>query len=229
MTQRRVRILGWTFIWGSLLIFGYLGWELFVTDLFNSRVQAAAAADLDTTLERARANPAPTQEFQVPDTEATVAFYPEDAPEEGSGFARLSIPRLDVDVVVFQGVSRDTLAQGPGHMPGTPLPGQPGNAVISGHRTTHGRPFFDLDQLVEGDHIEIESAIGTSVYEVRSSFVVQPTDVWVAKDEIGGWLTLTTCNPKFSAKQRLIIRAELVDGPNLGYVRLLEGRSNELT
>jgi sortase A len=229
VTQRRVRILGWTLIWGSALIFGFLGWQLFVTDLFNSRVQAAAAVNLDMNIERARANPIPSEEFGVPNSQSTVDFHPEDVPEEGAELARLRIPRLGLAVVVFEGVSRDTLAMGPGHIPGTPLPGQPGNAVISGHRTTHGRPFFDLDQLSEGDHIDVETAIGTSVYEVRKSFVVQPTDVWVTDDVVGGWLTLTTCNPKFSARQRLIISAELVEGPNLDYVRLLEGRVDELT
>ena len=115
-------------------------------------------------------------------------------------------------------------------MPGTALPGQPGNAVISGHRTTYGRPFFDLDQLQPGDRIEIETAIGTHVYELREgSFIVAPTDVWVAEPRDGAWLTLTTCNPKFSARERLIVTAELVSGPNLEYVRALEERLTGLS
>ena len=118
---------------------------------------------------------------------------------------------------------------GPGHMPGTALPGQPGNAVISGHRTTYGRPFFDFDQLVPGDRIEIETAIGLHVYEVDDSFIVEPTEVWVTEDKPGGWLTLTTCNPKFSARERLIITARLVQGPNLDYVNALEERMQTLS
>jgi sortase A len=109
-------------------------------------------------------------------------------------------------------------------MPGTPLPGQPGNAVISGHRTTYGRPFFDFDLLEPGDRIEVETSIGIHVYEVRESLIVAPTDVWVTDDKAGGWLTLTTCNPKFSARERLIISAEMIDGPNLAYIEDLEGR-----
>jgi sortase A len=134
-----------------------------------------------------------------------------------------------LDAVVFEGVSVDTLTKGPGHMPGTPVPGQPGNSVISGHRTTYGRPFFDFDQLGPGDRIELETAIGLHVYEVRESFVVEPTDVWVVDDRPGAWLTLTTCNPKFSARERLIITAELVQGPNLVYVESLEGRLDSLS
>ena len=63
------------------------------------------------------------------------------------------------------------------------------------------------------------------VYVVRDSFVVKPTDVWVTEDREGSWLTMTTCNPKFSARERLIITAELVEGPNAAYISLLlEGR-----
>ena len=113
----------------------------------------------------------------------------------GEPFARLIIDRIALDAVVFEGVDRTTLKSGPGHMPGTPLPGQPGNAVISGHRTTYGRPFFDLDLLVVGDEIEVETALGISTYAVREILIVAPTDVWVADNMDGAWLTLTTCHP----------------------------------
>jgi sortase (surface protein transpeptidase) len=66
--------------------------------------------------------------------------------------------------------------------------------------------------------VEIETAIGTHVYEVRESFIVAPTDVWVTNQRDGGWLTLTTCNPKYSARERLIVTAELMSGPNAEYV-----------
>lgn len=135
--------------------------------------------------------------------------------------------------VVFEGTSRATLKLGPGHMVDTPLPGQPGNAVISGHRTTYHAPFNRLDELEEGDPIIVETAIGTHVYVVRDPgtivdptsvlamgegggwFAVRPTALWVkdAPDD-GAWLTLTTCHPEYSARQRLIVVAELVAGPN---------------
>jgi sortase A len=109
-------------------------------------------------------------------------------------------------------------------MPKTPLPGQPGNAVISGHRTTYGRPFFDFDLLEQGDRIQVSSSSGTHVYEVREVAIVAPTDVWVIDPRPGGWLTLTTCHPKFSARQRLVVWAEMVEGPNLDYVRLHQAK-----
>ena len=119
---------------------------------------------------------------------------------------------------------RQTLKSGPGHMESTALPGQPGNSVLSGHRTTHGRPFFDFDLLEIGDSIEVETAVGVHVYRIREMRIVQPTDVWVTDDRPGGWMTLTTCNPKFSARERLVVWAEMVSGPNYQFIQLHEAR-----
>lgn len=223
--RRKIQIVGWTLIWSGAFVLGYVGWELVGTDFLNARVQAQAQDEIVAALEDARVDLPPPQDIPAP---VAVEFHPENIPEAGSGFAVIRVPKLGLDAVVFEGVDRETLQKGPGHMPGTSVPGQPGNAVISGHRTTYGRPFFDFDQLVAGDRIEIESSIGVHVYEVRRSEIVKPTDVWVTDDLPGGWLTLTTCNPKFSARERLVVFAEMVDGPNLAYVRFLEDRLDEL-
>lgn len=221
MSRRSVSITGWTLIWLGVLIFGYLGWQLFGTDVVNARVQADAVVALERRLEESTSEPPQVEE--VPDDEGEVVeHFKEDLPAEDTGFARLRVPAVGLDAVVFEGVSAPILAKGPGHIPGTALPGQPGNSVISGHRTTYGRPFHDFDLLRAGDRIEVETAIGNHVYLVRESFIVAPTDVWVTDDRPGAWLTLTTCNPKYSARERLIITAELVEGPNFEYVQLLE-------
>lgn len=219
-------IVGWTLIWGGLLTFGYLGWQLLGTDVLNARVQAEAAETLDRHLQVAVEEPPVVVEVVEEEAEGEevlqVEHFQEAPPAEDEGFARLSVPSLELEAVVFEGVSTATLAKGPGHMPGTPLPGQPGNSVISGHRTTYGRPFYDFDLLGAGDRIEVETSIGLHVYEVRESFVVAPTDVWVTDDKPGAWLTLTTCHPRFSARERLIVTAELVEGPNFDYVQFLD-------
>lgn len=245
VVRRNIQTLGWTLIWSSLFIFGYLGWQLFGTDLVNAGVQADSSEQFATYLE-ARPQPQADQidvdqylssgsedgetvpldpEPPTGQGEETVPFYPETPPGQGEELAFLRIPSIAVDEVVFQGVDTETLRKGPGHMSGTPLPGQPGNAVLSGHRTTYGRPFFDFDLLAPGDRIEVETSIGTHVYEVREIQVVQPTDVWVTDERPGGWLTLTTCNPKFSARQRLVVWAEMVAGPNLEFIEVHRQRT----
>lgn len=221
--RRWVSVLGWALIWGGVFIFGYLGWQLLGTDVVNARIQEEASGSIDETLDAAREALPPVEEVDD-DEGGTVEFFPEAAPGEGNQFGLLRVPAVGLEAVIFAGVSRETLKKGPGLIPGTPMPGQPGNAVISGHRTTYGRPFYDFDLLRPGDRIEVETAIGVHVYEVRESFIVEPDDVWVTEDKPGGWLTLTTCNPKFSARERLIISAELVEGPNLDYVKVLEER-----
>ncbi len=141
----------------------------------------------------------------------------ESSPEKGTAFAVIRIPsieRLEEGWAVVEGVELRNLKNGAGHMPHTPLPGMPGNSVISGHRTTYGAPFHELDQLNPGDTIEVDTAIGTHTYAVREVIIVQPTELWVTEPREGSWLTLTTCHPKFSARQRLIVFAELVGGPN---------------
>jgi len=235
VVRRRIQVFGWTLIWSGVFIFGYLGWQLFGTDVVNAGVQAEAQELLADRLIVAQEElPEPdvidAEEYLgggdgVPsEIPQLVEFHPETAPETGEEMAFLRIPKIGVDQVLFEGVDSRTLKSGPGHMMGTPLPGQPGNSVISGHRTTYGRPFFDFDLLAAGDTIEVETAVGVHTYEVREIQVVRPTDFWVTDDRAGGWLTLTTCEPKFSARQRLVIWAEMVDGPNIEFVELHKER-----
>lgn len=233
--QRKVQVFGWTLIWSGVFIFGYLGWQLLGTGLVNAGVQEQAQENLGQAFQLAAQSPPEIEEIDTeeflggeppgsPDIPIWVSYYPEESPGTGEELAFLRIPKIGVDEVLFEGVDRETLKSGPGHMEGTPLPGQPGNSVISGHRTTYGSPFFDFDLLETGDRLTIETSIGEHVYEIREIIIVSPTDVWVTDDRPGGWLTLTTCNPKFSARERLIVFAEMVAGPNLGFIELHEQR-----
>ena len=153
-------------------------------------------------------------------------IIPEPDVRKGTAFASIRIPtidRLKDGWTVVEGVELRRLRKGAGHMPWTPYPGQRGNSVISRHRTTWGAPFHELDELEPGDRIYIETAIGEHVYEVRDVRVVKPTALWVTNPRDGAWLTLTTCHPKFSARQRLIVFAEMVDGPNFETIHRLTG------
>jgi sortase A len=135
-------------------------------------------------------------------------------PSKGEALGRISIPAIELDWMVIEGADLEYLRSGPGHMAWTPVPGQPGNAVISGHRTTYGAPFYNLDLLEPGDLIGVDTLTGTHVYRMHSSVVVPPNGVWVTHQWEGAWLTLTTCNPKGSSAERLVVFAELVGGPN---------------
>jgi sortase A len=140
----------------------------------------------------------------------------------GDPIGRLRIPKIGVDWTFVQGTSRDELKKGPGHYPSTPYPGQTGNAAIAGHRTTNGAPFFRIDELEPGDDIEVETFWGTFTYRVQCETIVRPNDTWVAGPPISNCtkdafvdpatpqLTLSSCNPKYSARERYIIKAELV-------------------
>ena len=130
--------------------------------------------------------------------------------QTGDPLTRITIPKIGVDTIVVEGTSASALRAGAGHYPQTPLPCEPGNVAIAGHRTTYGKPFSNVDRLRPGDPIVLETPIGTCTYSVTRSFVTTPTDLSVLDPTEGGTLTLTTCHPKGSARQRLIVKAELV-------------------
>jgi len=137
--------------------------------------------------------------------------YKERKIETGDSLTRIKIPALGVDTVVVEGITPSALRAGAGHYPQTPLPCEGGNVSIAGHRTTYGRPFGNVDQLKPGDTIELTTPIGGCVYQVaRAPFVVPPTELSVIEPTGERSLTLTTCHPKGSAAQRLIIRATWV-------------------
>ncbi len=139
--------------------------------------------------------------------------------QEGDALTRIKIPKLGVDMVVVEGTTPSALKAGAGHYRGTPLPCEMGNVAIAGHRTTYGKPFAQLDRLGEGDTITLVTPKGTCEYVVSdrgespNPFIVQPENIAIVANTPGERnLTLTTCHPKGSARQRLIIRAHLVSG-----------------
>jgi len=137
--------------------------------------------------------------------------YKERKVETGDSLTRIKIPALGLDTVVVEGTTPSALRAGAGHYPQTPLPCEGGNVSIAGHRTTYGRPFGNVDQLKPGDTIELTTPIGGCVYQVaKAPFVVAPSEMSVIEPTGERSLTLTTCHPKGSAAQRLIVRATWV-------------------
>lgn len=191
-----LRAIGRTFIATGVLILLFLGYQLFGTNFVTKQHQQVLAADFSKTL-----------------TEPPPPVPEEPAPDLGEGIAVIRIPKIGVDHVVVEGIGVEDLKKGPGHFPETALPGHFGNVVLSGHRTTYGAPFSKLDELVVGDEIKLVDREGTYKYVVSESKVVAPTDMSVVTKSTESKLTLTTCHPRFSARQRLIIVATLIGEP----------------
>jgi sortase A len=132
------------------------------------------------------------------------------ATAEGAAFAVIRIPRLGVDAVVVQGTSEGDLAKGPGHYRVTGAPGSGRVIAIAGHRTTFGAWFRHLDDLRRGDRILLDYRGRRYVYRVTGERIVQPTDWTILRYRGYEKLVLSTCNPVFSASQRLIVFASRV-------------------
>jgi sortase A len=169
----------------------------FLTDLYTGQVvQSRLALDFEEQLGG----------FEVAtfeDWEASV--------EPGRALTKIVIPDLGVETLVVHGTTPEALRAGAGHYPETPLPGQAGNVGIAGHRTTYGRPFNRIDELQPGDRIWLITPVGEYEYAVSADpWVTGPRDWSVVEPTVEPSLTLTTCHPKGSAAERLVVRAQLV-------------------
>lgn len=172
-----------------------------------------------------------TDAADVPEGEAVgygpdvVDLLPLLYPPDGEAAARITIPALGVDEIVVAGIGVDDLRKGPGLYDFSPLPGQPGNASIAGHRTTYGAPFKRIDELKPDDEIIVQTLQGTFTYRVFGNetldgssvghFIVPPNAVDVLDDHGDNRLTLTACHPVYSARQRIIVQAGLVGEPKV--------------
>lgn len=210
--------LGRSLITAGLLILLFVAYQLWGTSLYTERQQRAlgnefeeqlAAVDADT----ASPEPGAAIDATDPTLEPLATAIPTAEPLLlGQGVARIEIPKINADYTVVEGTGREDLKNGPGHYPGTPLPGETGNAAIAGHRTTYGAPFYRLDELQEGDEITTQTLQGSFTYVVTSKEIVSPDAVEVLDPKGDNRLTLTTCHPKYSAAKRLIVTAELRQG-----------------
>jgi sortase A len=211
-----VGYVGRTLLVAGFLLLAFALHQLWGTGLQEARAQDDLRSEFRSVLREQRQQERQQQQEQqptlpapgVPPTTATTA-PPPPPPVQGDAVAVLRIPRIGVDKAVVEGVSRSDLRKGPGHYPGTPLPGQPGNAAIAGHRTTYGAPFYRLDQLSPGDVITVTTRQGEFRYVVEGKQVVRPSDGGPLRRTMDNRLTLTTCHPRFSARQRLVVSATL--------------------
>ena len=227
VVRTALRGVGQTLMTLGVVVLLFCVYSLYVTGLVTAQEQERLGDDLRARWAEPAARPPAGQD-------------PETVPvslDIGQGFAVLHVPGLeDYDPwVVVEGTSTEALKNGPGHITGTALPGDLGNVVLSGHRTTYGAPFERFGELVPGDQVVLETRTGWFTYTVRGSEIVPPTAVEVTYAVPGNptaepterLLTLTTCHPKYSARQRLVVRAELTaaDDKKDGLPDALAGRA----
>ena len=192
----------------------FIVYQVYVTDWFSDRQQDRIADDL-------------RDEWQRPSVPGR------EQPEFGEAFAFIHIPEFGSGWeprAIIEGVDPKELSEGPGHYPGTAMPGEVGNFSLAGHRVGQGSPFGSLDELDPGDEIVIETVDTWFTYEVTEQDIVEPTDIGVVaavpgKPDAyadGAYITLTTCHPKFSNRERLVVhgvlqvsasKADLPNGP----------------
>ena len=210
--RRVVGGLGRTMISAGVLILLFVAYQLWGTGLAEARSQRALKRQFEQSLAAPTTSTSISPSTSVPGLTTVTAAAPDYRPPAapvGAAVAIIKIPKLGIEKAVVQGVGLGQLKQGPGHYPDTPLPGEPGNAAIAGHRTTYGAPFFRLNELGSGDAILVTTRQGRFRYEVLEQRVVRPSETTVLRPTKDNRLTLTTCNPRFSAAQRLVVIAKL--------------------
>ena len=183
---------------------------------------AAPTTVTTTTLAPTTTTTAATTTTEPPTTTTTeplpVPLPPPDewAKEPLVELGRIEIPSIGVDKGLFEGVTLRTLNKGPGHWPGTALPGHLGNVVIGGHRTSHTHPFLHLDKLVRGDKVILTTAEGRFVYLVTDTLIVTPEEMWVIDQHREYTATLFACHPLHSTKQRIIVFLQMIPNAPVG-------------
>ena len=208
--------VGRSLIITGLMMFAFVGYQLWGTGIETARAQASLEDEFnDRVAEVSTTTTAPPE--TVPGESTTTSTIPIAEPssfENSDLIAQIIIPKMKLEYYVVEGVRMKDLKKGVGHFKETPMPGQLGNVALAGHRTTYGHPFYRLDDLHPGDEVTIKMVTGgTFVYRVTGKEIVEPNEygrVIPTKDPDVATLTLATCHPVYTARQRLIVYATLV-------------------
>jgi sortase A len=200
--RRTVNATGRVLVTVGTLLLLFVAYQLWGTGIYEAREQSRLQSDIKHQIARA-------DQARREVSGTTTTTVPPTPPAEGDPVGIITIPKVGLTRAVVQGVGVPDLRKGPGHYPNSPMPGQIGNAAIAGHRTTYGAPFNRIDELANGDEIVVTTVSGTFHYRVTGQLVVTPDHTEVLDPTPDATLTLTTCNPKYSARQRLVVKARL--------------------
>jgi sortase A len=219
--RRVVDIIGRVLIGLGVLLLLFTAYQIWGTSVQEAHIQSGLRTQLqqESNSDAVRRALAEESALDKLPTGPAVPAPSTSAPAEGDPIGDIRIPVIGINQVVVEGTNTPDLRKGPGHYTGTPLPGQSGNVAIAGHRTTYGHPFYNLDSVKVGDPIVLTTLQGIFVYDTTKSFVVSPSDSSVVDNVFADQLTITTCNPRFSATSRLVVQAKLAHSqlfPNSG-------------
>jgi sortase A len=129
---------------------------------------------------------------------------------DGDAVAKLTIPRLGLDVVLVNGTSSGDLRRGPGRHLDTFMPGERQLVYVAGHRTTYGAPFSNIDRLRKGDMVSVDVPYASIDYEVTRHRIVDDNDLSVLESHNREELVLQACHPRFFSSQRYLVYARPV-------------------
>ncbi len=204
-------VVGELMITAGLVLLLFVGWQLWWTSLTSNREQSAIASDLEKQWQVEVKKPAETKAKPKPLKQIPL----------GDAFALIRIPRLGRDYVrpIVQGTEVEDLRRGVGHYVKSVGPGEVGNFAVAGHRITYGSPFSQLPELKTGDAVVIETSSKWYIYRMESYEIVTPDNYGVVApvpnrpgvQPTEKLITLTTCHPQFSSKQRYIVYGKLAE------------------
>ena len=190
-----------------------LVWKEPVSSLYTRFQQGDLQGQLDR-LDRIKPTPVQARALkQLPDPKRRLAFAARSLDRkthDGDAVGKILIDRIGLSSVFVEGTDAGDLRKGPGHYPGTPLPGRRGTVAIAGHRTTYGAWFRRLNQLNPGDTVELSMPYGRFTYAVEQRKIVPPTATWVTHRVGYDRLVLSACHPLYSAAKRIVVFAKLV-------------------
>jgi sortase A len=191
-------------------------WQEPVSALLAGRAQAALRDELDDAAPLAASDRAAVAAvLDSRERLRRLALRARERAETGGAIGGISMPTLDRSYVFLEGTDGDSLRAGPGHYPDTGFPGEGRTVAIAGHRTTYGAPFRPIDELEEGDPIELRMPYGRLLYRVQRTRIVEPSAVEVVRDVGYERLVLTACHPLYSAAQRIVVFARLTNAEEL--------------
>jgi sortase A len=185
-----------------------LAWSEPVSTLRGWLAQRDVAEELEQLEERYARRPATTVD---PDRVRRLATGFAAGVREGEAIGRVKIPAIDLNIGMVHGTETATLQKGPGHYPDTAFPGQRGTVAVAGHRTTYLAPFRHIDEIGPDDEVVVEMPYAAFTYRFERQRIVDPSQVGVVRDIGHDRVVLTACHPLYSAAQRIVVFARLID------------------